>query len=141
MFIVCLTIWSLNKGKIMHTYFHYIFKIEDIDMLDYIEDELSKNLKDMLLGEEFLVYPYRSSEKINMQSIYSALIDFYFRYLKKNNLKCIKPSINFKILLEDENEIFTSGKDYFFMASLYENSKDSKHLLQIKFKCVGRSMK
>lgn len=34
----------------MHTYFHYIFKIEDVDVLDYTEDDISKNLKDMLLG-------------------------------------------------------------------------------------------
>lgn len=124
----------------MHTYFHYRFKIEDIDVLDYTEDDISKNLKDMLLGEEFLVYPYRSSEKINMQSVYSALIDFYFRYLKKNNLKCERPWINFKIILDDENEIFSPNKYYFFMASLYNNRDNSDNMIKIKFKCKGNSI-
>lgn len=122
----------------MHTYFHYKFKIEDVDILDYTKDELSENLKDMLLGEEFLVYPYRSSEKINMQSVYSALIDFYFRYLKKNKLKSKRPWMNFRILLEDESEIFDSNKIYQFMATTSDKSNSSKAILRIKLNCIGK---
>lgn len=121
----------------MHTYFHYKFTIEDVDILDYAEDDTSKNLKDMILGEEFLVYPYRSSEKINMQSVYSALIDFYLRYLKKNKINYNRPWINYRILLDDENEIFTPNKSYFFMATLNEKRDNPEHIIKIKFKCKG----
>lgn len=124
----------------MHTYFHYIFKIEDVDVLDYTEDDISKNLKDILLGEEFLVYPYRSSEKINMQSVYSALIDFYFRYLKKNNLKYERPWISFRIMLDDENETFVPNKSYFFVASLYNNRNSCDNVINIKIKCKSKKI-
>lgn len=121
----------------MHTYFHYIFKIDDVIFLDLKDDELTNNLKDMLIGEEFLVYPYRSSEKINMQSVYSALVDFYFRYLKKNNIKYNRLNINFKIDLNDENEIFKSGKTYYFLISLEDIS--NKVINRIRLKCIGRN--
>lgn len=124
----------------MHTYFHYIFKIDDVIFLDLKEDELTNNLKNMLIGEEFLVYPYRSSEKINMQSVYSALVDFYFRYLKKNKLDRNKTNINMQIDLDDKDEVFSKDKEYTFNVDICDKSMNNEinRIIKIKFVCFGR---